>query len=120
MALKPCKECGASVSDKAQTCPQCGAKQTKKTSPFVIFLAILLAIAGVYSLVSSEPEPSPVVENKPVTEEDILMQKFSDAARAKNLDAKCQASRDLLDFYIKQGDKGKADMAKDILKRDCK
>jgi hypothetical protein len=24
MALKPCKECGASVSTQAFTCPQCG------------------------------------------------------------------------------------------------
>lgn len=118
MAIKPCKECGGPVSDKAENCPNCGAKQPRKTKGYVIFLAILLVIAGVYSLVSTEPEQSSV-SNKPVTEEDILMQKFSDAAQSKNLDAKCQASQDLLDFYNRQGDKAKADMAKGILKRDC-
>ncbi|ENV24771.1 MULTISPECIES: zinc-ribbon domain-containing protein [Acinetobacter calcoaceticus/baumannii complex] len=29
MAIKPCKECGAPVSDKADACPKCGAKVKK-------------------------------------------------------------------------------------------
>ncbi|WP_407410773.1 zinc ribbon domain-containing protein [Acinetobacter sp.] len=46
MALKPCKECGGPVSDKAESCPKCGAKQPKKTSKLVLLFAgaILLFI----------------------------------------------------------------------------
>jgi hypothetical protein len=30
MALKPCRECGASISTEAQTCPQCGTPDSTK------------------------------------------------------------------------------------------
>jgi Flp pilus assembly protein TadD len=30
MALKPCRECGASISTEAQTCPQCGTPESTK------------------------------------------------------------------------------------------
>ena len=30
MALKPCRECGASISTEAQTCPQCGTPDPTK------------------------------------------------------------------------------------------
>lgn len=43
MAIKPCKECGAPVSDKATACPMCGAKVKEngsflKDSPLVLCL----------------------------------------------------------------------------------
>lgn len=47
MAIKPCKECGGPVSDKAESCPQCGAKQKKKTSMLAWFGLILLVLAGI-------------------------------------------------------------------------
>lgn len=53
-------------------------------------------------------------------EEDLLLAKFSEATKSKNLAKKCGATKDLLSFYIKNGDKTKAEMAKGILKRDCK
>jgi RNA polymerase subunit RPABC4/transcription elongation factor Spt4 len=52
MAIRPCKECGAPVSDKADSCPQCGAKQPKKTSIItwivlgVIILTVLIGVLG--------------------------------------------------------------------------
>lgn len=52
MALKPCKECGNQISDKAESCPQCGAKQKRKTSKLVLFIAgfflfcVFVAIIG--------------------------------------------------------------------------
>lgn len=58
MALRPCKECGGPVSDKAPTCPQCGAKQPKKTSKLALILAglVLLTIFG--SLLSGGDDKS--------------------------------------------------------------
>ena len=47
MAIKPCKECGGPVSDKAESCPQCGAKQKKKTSILAWFGLVLLVLAGI-------------------------------------------------------------------------
>ena len=52
MALRPCKECGNEISDKAVSCPHCGAAQPKKTSLFVKIIAwffglgILFAVLG--------------------------------------------------------------------------
>lgn len=64
MAVNPCKECGAPVSDKAESCPQCGAKQKKKTSKLALILAVLVLVVVFTSLlksgeteVASEPSP---------------------------------------------------------------
>ncbi|QDJ91878.1 FmdB family zinc ribbon protein [Acinetobacter haemolyticus] len=43
MALKPCKECGNQVSDKADKCPNCGVK-IKKPMSLLVFLGILFLI----------------------------------------------------------------------------
>ena len=42
MALIECKECKKQISNKAKTCPHCGAK-VKKTHPITILLAIVFA-----------------------------------------------------------------------------
>ncbi len=121
MAIKPCKECGAQVSDQADACPNCGAKLPRKTKWYVIVLAGLLAVAGIFSLFTSntETEQKNVVSNGVTAEEEILLAKFSDATKAKNLNEKCKAAKELMDFYNAMGNKGKADMAIGILKRDC-
>ena len=43
MTIKPCKQCGAPVSDKADACPMCGAKVKKMG----IFLKIILWFFGI-------------------------------------------------------------------------
>lgn len=46
MSLEKCRECGASVSSRAPTCPRCGAKDPT-TNPVAVYgtgLAILVAI----------------------------------------------------------------------------
>lgn len=63
MAINPCKECGGPVSDKAESCPLCGAKQPKKTSILTWICVGMLGVAAVlwmYSdnLSSSSSEPS--------------------------------------------------------------
>lgn len=42
--LKPCKDCGASVSKNAPSCPQCGAVLKKKSSCLGSLFAVLLLI----------------------------------------------------------------------------
>ena len=74
MAINPCKEFGGPVSDKAESCPLCGAKHPKKTSPFVMLLAILLAGGGLIALLTPKSE-NIVQESKPLTAEDIMAAK---------------------------------------------
>ncbi len=47
MAVNPCKECGGPVSDKAESCPMCGARQKKKTSVLAWIGLVLLVLAGI-------------------------------------------------------------------------
>lgn len=57
MAVNPCKECGAPVSDKAESCPQCGAKQPKKTSKLaLIFAGLVLLFIFIGILGSNDSE----------------------------------------------------------------
>ena len=52
MAIKSCKECGGPVSDKAESCPMCGAKQPKATSKLSLVFAglvLLVIFLGVFS-----------------------------------------------------------------------
>lgn len=43
MALVPCYECKAEISDQAKTCPQCGAKRPAKTRIWLLAVLILPA-----------------------------------------------------------------------------
>lgn len=47
MSLMACKECKAQISDKAEKCPQCGAKVKKPTSLIKVFIvgALLIWVA---------------------------------------------------------------------------
>ncbi len=46
MALINCKECGKEISSKAESCPSCGMKNTKKgcSLPFLLVWAALLGV----------------------------------------------------------------------------
>ena len=64
MAIKPCKECGNQVSDKAQSCPSCGAKQPKKMGIFAWIAIIFVGMLVIGAIAdggdgSSVSEPSP-------------------------------------------------------------
>jgi len=79
MALIKCKECGAEVSSKAETCPKCGARVATKPMGCgaligVIFLGVIIisALSSIFSsntasvaplspTVSTPPSPKPVV-----------------------------------------------------------
>ena len=67
MAIKPCKECGNQISDKAESCPQCGAKQPKKTSLFtkiVLGFIIFTVIMIIVSVNSDTPPSEPSAETQ--------------------------------------------------------
>ena len=54
MAIKPCKECGAPVSDKAENCPMCGAKQPKETSVLTWVCVGILGLAAIIWMYSDK------------------------------------------------------------------
>lgn len=56
MAIQPCKECGGPVSNKAKSCPQCGATIVKQVPKWIIVAVIFIACAWVYSCISNKPQ----------------------------------------------------------------
>ena len=62
MALIKCEECGGQVSTEAKTCPQCGAKVTKKTGMFRLIVAgtVLFVVASIAS--NHKDSPTTVVK----------------------------------------------------------
>jgi hypothetical protein len=67
MAMTVCKECKAQISTKADTCPQCGAKQTR-TSGCAIIAAIFFGLVFFSVAVRScfgEPDTTPPSERSP-------------------------------------------------------
>lgn len=56
MALIVCKECENKVSNKAKTCPNCGAKVPKKTSLFT-WLVLLFIVLVVYGAAKAPSKP---------------------------------------------------------------
>lgn len=77
MAITPCKDCGGPVSDNAESCPRCGAKQAEKTSLLVIVLSVALGIFGIYFLYMPKSEVQR--ESKPLTADDIMTAKQAQA-----------------------------------------
>lgn len=67
MAIIDCDECGNEVSDKAATCPHCGAKVKKKMRPVEKFLAVTLSVLVflVFFAAGSDEEPTTQVDNEP-------------------------------------------------------
>lgn len=98
MAIKPCKECGAPVSDKAESCPMCGAKQPKETSVLTWICVGMLGLAAMIWFFSdhtpnSSSEPSPQMKilqaqaSTQVAVRSIL--KDPDSAKFEFLNEKC-------------------------------
>ena len=74
MAIKPCKECGGPVSDKAESCPQCGAKQPKKTSvlAWIGLVLIILAGIGMCAEETTKSNSEQTQESKPIESNEIV------------------------------------------------
>lgn len=48
MALIKCLECKADISDKAEKCPQCGAKRKKEQTPAQFLISICIGLVCAY------------------------------------------------------------------------
>ena len=61
MTLIKCEECGKEISDKAATCPHCGAptvkseEKSKRNEGVIIFAAVILISGSLIALASYEP-----------------------------------------------------------------
>lgn len=74
MALVKCKECGGEVSNKAKTCPKCGAKVPVKTSALSWFvLALIIFVAYTASQNPSAPTRAitPTISTSPQKAEEV-------------------------------------------------
>lgn len=60
MAINPCKECSGPVSDKAESCPMCGAKQLKKTSRLVMVFGVVLLGFIFWNILKDDSETTSV------------------------------------------------------------
>lgn len=70
MALIKCKECKAEISNKAKTCPQCGAPNNRtKTSPIAWAILAIMVTIIVVGLMNVEPD-KPIVDSASNTKTD--------------------------------------------------
>ncbi len=61
MSLIKCKECKAEISNKAKSCPQCGAPIKLKTSPIawaILAIMITIIVIGLITVDSDQPIPN--------------------------------------------------------------
>lgn len=81
MALKPCKECGKSISTSAASCPDCGAPNKQSSSfrigcaGWILLIFLVVFFAGLMDSPSTTSHESPAVPQK------TAEQKAQDAKR---------------------------------------
>ena len=66
MALKLCRQCGASISEEAQICPQCGAPNPSKEKIAVAAVLVIVVAAFGMFFFSSARSAAPVQPVRPV------------------------------------------------------
>lgn len=74
MALIKCKECGDQVSDKAASCPKCGAPIAKKNKGpsgcmmvFLIFVGVLILLLFIGKVSKKKEAPSQIESSAQVS-----------------------------------------------------
>lgn len=90
MALGPCRECAASISDTAAACPACGApvikpppKMTRLDTAKMWFVLITLALAGVWFIhYKINDYPAPVAAALPANPDEDAAYGALHAARS--------------------------------------
>lgn len=82
MGIKPCKECGSPVSDKAESCPACGFKQPKPTSRVTwLFLIAVICFAVMWVVESGKESTQPISKSQNTSEhssENVDMKELSE------------------------------------------
>lgn len=75
MALINCKECGNQVSNKAASCPKCGAKvgtgESEGYKQIKVVIAVVFALIVAYSVISRFTEKSEFQKSLDKSLEDI-------------------------------------------------
>jgi ribosomal protein L37AE/L43A len=89
MANAACKECGSEVSNKARSCPSCGAPVPKRTSVLIWAVVVILGFAVTKGILSPPTNDSPRSSQKVAT-----IDKSEDAQ---------QARKELIEKLINQG-----------------
>ena len=82
MAIKPCKECGAPVSDKAESCPMCGAKQPKETS---VLTWICVGMLGLAAMIWIFSDHAPHSSSEPTKKMKILQTQASTQVAVRSI-----------------------------------
>ena len=89
MSLIKCKECGKEISNKAESCPNCGVKLPKKTSIVTWALLVSIAIYFVVNLLFPTNESvyssAPKAKNFNFTSMEICLINIKKLSDSKNL-----------------------------------
>lgn len=96
MAMTKCKECGASISDKAEACPSCGAKVPKPTSRLALGFAGLVLFMVLYGVFESSTAPPPPPKSAADIEREREFQEVVGVLRALRSSMKNPASFELV------------------------
>ena len=79
MALSKCKECGAAISKKAKSCPQCGSPKGPKQYSLGKLLVLIIFGVFMYSLFSGNSSQAPSTGSKPIAASTASSQKSGSA-----------------------------------------
>ncbi len=85
MALVACKECGNEISDKAKSCPKCGAKNKKKSSFGKFWLVIfgLVLFGQIIGAIGNNHSVSNVSTNSAAPSQAVNDKQIMDTLRAE-------------------------------------
>lgn len=97
MALDKCKECGNQISDKATSCPSCGApiKRTSMGTKIVAGFIILAVFAGIQSSCSANKAKEEAAQAEAARMAAMSPEQRAAAEKAKAEAAAKKAERDL-------------------------
>lgn len=108
MAIKPCKECGNPVSDKAEACPKCGLKNNKHLPRWIVWLVFIVLFVILFKACqfgSSDPDQKPNQNQQlesnsqiPTPQENWQNQESSDEMRGTKSNTTVNISTNEVDF----------------------
>ncbi|MDM5264763.1 zinc ribbon domain-containing protein [Sulfurovum sp. XTW-4] len=93
MGMIKCKECKSEISNKAKTCPQCGAPVPQKTS-FLTWI-FLISIIAIFLIVTSGPNNKSSMVSSSENKEFAWVEKGKYLVRSKLKDSDSAKFRDI-------------------------